>query len=540
MGYRSAVPSNDSAGLSYGDYLMHAIRMSECDNTKLTTAEKICPQTEAELESLIQLEFHYSSPAAPSKLGNTTALACVADDLHNLNFHGVDGMGGAYGDSETGSGSHRNSRASELSLSPMHSRTHSMDQPSTDNITPPAAIVWSENACIETNPEQGSRCCALFILWWRRLMFVGWRAFIIRLRNIDKLVNSFLSGSVAPALGLGFTFYKLQQDIVGFQDVAVVLTVMPFGFLLCQNLCYEADIKDRTVFMYEREQRFPHVAIYPFCSILADILVHRIPQMIAGIAICYDMIGFSSRMESRIGIVVTLITMSVTGSLIARWFVVLSIHFHPNHQQSKTGVIVAATYCFMVLYAGMLLNLSSLPSDKWFVRDWSIFYWGCNNLFFYDNADVDYFAVTIPINISSIDTVVDVNLQVVDIEPICDVDPNWCSYCANGTYSKHFVHPNYTCSISEETDLCSSPSLNGSFPCTYEDGLVEEDSLYVAGDELLLSLGIPKIGYAKVYTSLYTQAAVYLALAILSMWFFQRRWTNRESKQFRKALGMSP
>ena len=51
---------------------------------------------------------------------------------------------------------------------------------------------------------------------------------------------------------------------------------------------------------------------------------------------------------------------------------------------SHMSLQLLSILCLMVLYAGFIVNIPTLPEALWFIRDFSMFYWGCNVLYYND------------------------------------------------------------------------------------------------------------------------------------------------------------
>lgn len=202
------------------------------------------------------------------------------------------------------------------------------------------------------------------------------RALRTRFRDYRQLIilNGF-SGIIASG-GLLFTFYDQKNDLYGFQNVQAFLSICPYGVILLGNIWYHSDYMDRKLFMYERTKKYlNHTFIFPISTVIADILVMRILPVFISTSLVYDSVGLNPLMSSRINYLVTMIFLMVATSYFSRCVAIWFIFWFDLDGKAIAMTFVTGVLCLWTLYAGFVLNLDSIPSTKYFARDFSLFYW---------------------------------------------------------------------------------------------------------------------------------------------------------------------
>lgn len=227
---------------------------------------------------------------------------------------------------------------------------------------------------------------ATLLCFCRQIWWLLWRAFAVRIRNLDLLLNTWFLGGVMVGLAVSFTFYNVKNDMNGFQNRCAFLSVYPFGVVLVCNMWFDSDVKDWKVFCYERKRSAYVPLLFPCANIIADIITLRIIPAIMATAIMYDLVGLNDDTDVRKTFYLTFILMIVTGTMLARFFCFLMTSLIYNMAPIKAALQSAAVYCLLILYAGFLLNLDTLPPSKYFVRDWSFFYWVIQTVYFLYNS----------------------------------------------------------------------------------------------------------------------------------------------------------
>lgn len=137
----------------------------------------------------------------------------------------------------------------------------------------------------------------------------------------------------------------------------------------------------------------------------------------------------------------------------------------------------------------------------------------------------------IALNNSGFDQYIVAAVNVTDIDPICSITPDWCTFCRTG-HSEHIIHPHYNCTLYIDVDLCNPEShLINSTMCAHTNGTMASTEVKVPGTDLLPALAIPEIGETKVYSVLWHQTAVYFACCLIFSMLFHREWRSQRGKK---------
>lgn len=409
------------------------------------------------------------------------------------------------------------------------------------------------------HPTSSISLCGRLLFYLRTMYWLFWRAFVVRSRNHSHLLAQLIYTGITPGAGLAVTFSHLEYTVSGFQDRCAFLTVIAYGIAIIQNSWYIYDITDWGVYLFERS-RFQHLPVnamptasragdffnagsylllFPFLSVLADLIVLRIFPPIVTCVIVYLFVGLNESWHAKVTFFGTIILLSIVGVLLCRCIVVLNLLGKTSEVQARSSITSTSIFCFLVLYAGFLLSPADLPSSKIFIRDWSMYYWGCNNLYYSQLSD-KYFASVEQSNEARINTTHNHTVYVTDVPLICNTLTPWCDYCNTSHYDHPIVfpNPNYTCSFNTVVDLCELDDgafENKSF-CVKaaSDSNVTTTTEVANGRALLESLAIVEIGEERVYWVLCRQGGFYLGLFVLLCSLLNRKENHRFYSRVRR------
>lgn len=233
-------------------------------------------------------------------------------------------------------------------------------------------VIWRADPNLFDNGAENSGNGPVFII---SFFICLWRAGLIRFRDYDQWLNIWVQGGVVTGFGLLFTFYGQELDVNGFQDRCAFLSVAPFGVILLSNLWYHSDYQDRLIYIYERRKRYNHTIVFPIVNIIADVCIVRLFPVFIACIIVYNGVHLNPKWSSKVNFVYTMVLMMIAGSILSRLTTCLNLNLSAKNCLAKCCMTFGSVMAIMVLYAGFLLNLSTLPDSKTFVRNWSIFYW---------------------------------------------------------------------------------------------------------------------------------------------------------------------
>ncbi|XP_061816788.1 broad substrate specificity ATP-binding cassette transporter ABCG2-like isoform X2 [Nerophis lumbriciformis] len=158
------------------------------------------------------------------------------------------------------------------------------------------------------------------------------------------------------ALVVGAIFFNVQEDQSGIQNRFGAL------FFIVVNQCFsslssaELFIAERKLFIHESISGYYRLSVYFFSKILSDIITLRtIPAMVFT-CVAYFMIGLKPTVEAFFLFMFTVTLVSYTGTAMA-----LAISADQT-VVAIANIFMTITCVFMMIFAGLLVNLPSIVS----------------------------------------------------------------------------------------------------------------------------------------------------------------------------------
>uniref|UniRef100_A0A8C6KDR2 ATP-binding cassette, sub-family G (WHITE), member 2a n=1 Tax=Nothobranchius furzeri TaxID=105023 RepID=A0A8C6KDR2_NOTFU len=158
------------------------------------------------------------------------------------------------------------------------------------------------------------------------------------------------------ALVVGALFFKVQEDQSGIQNRIGSL------FFIVVNQCFsslsaaELFITERKLFTHEYISGYYRVSVYFLCKILSDILTLRtIPAMVFT-CVAYFMIGLKATVEAFFTFMFTVALVSYTATSMA-----MAISADQT-VVAIANIFMTISFVFMMIFAGLLVNLPSIAS----------------------------------------------------------------------------------------------------------------------------------------------------------------------------------
>ncbi|ORY24112.1 hypothetical protein BCR39DRAFT_335530 [Naematelia encephala] len=204
---------------------------------------------------------------------------------------------------------------------------------------------------------------------WTQFRLLSARAFKNLYRN-PLLMATHYAVAIGVALICGFFFYKVTNDIPGFQNrLGLFLFILSlFGFSTLSSLGIFAN--ERMLFMRERANGY-YAPIYYFLSkVLFDILPLRvIPPFVLG-SIVYGLAGLNPEVSSFWKFIMTLVLFNLTASSVVLF---LSVAVEDLGVANLLGSLVML---YNLLFAGLLMNYDRVPDGLKWMQTLSFFHAG--------------------------------------------------------------------------------------------------------------------------------------------------------------------
>ena len=214
----------------------------------------------------------------------------------------------------------------------------------------------------------------------KQFIWLFWRAFATRCRQIDQLIALWLLLGVLIAVGFSLTFFQLNNDFDEFEDKITFLTVFPFSLVLMSSLWNENDLHERNIFIFERQRQYYYESLFLITSLIADIVLYKlVPLFLAGLML-YPIVGLRADTEHFMVFLESLVLLSIVGAVQSK--VVFSLmSISPSFTPIKASMANSFILSMQILYTGVLANLSKLDVFGKIMKVVSFFYWGCNLLY---------------------------------------------------------------------------------------------------------------------------------------------------------------
>jgi len=146
------------------------------------------------------------------------------------------------------------------------------------------------------------------------------------------------------------------------------------GIVALANLIFDHDMIDRNVVAWDRNRNIYCPLFAMFTNIITDLVVVKLmPALIAGCVFYYPC-NLKRTWHAFEVFLQFWLMIHLVGACFSRVIFALMAISH-KFEQARAAVSTTSSFFLMVLYAGFIYNLGCLPSDKNFLRAWSIFYW---------------------------------------------------------------------------------------------------------------------------------------------------------------------
>lgn len=245
-------------------------------------------------------------------------------------------------------------------------------------------ILQQYHHAVETNTVQILPKIRYATSAFTQFRIVSGRTILNLLRNPQLSVMQWF---VLMVFGLivGAIYWKLDNDCVtGIQN-----RVGAFFFIIMNQVfgnlsAVELFIKERSIFMHENVSGFYRVSAYFFSKIICDVIPMRLIPVILFSAITYFMLGLQVTVEQFFLYVLTLFLVAMSASGIAFFFSATVRIF------AIANLCIALTYVFMMVFSGLLVNVSTIPAWLRWLKWVSLFRYGLNALDINELKDMNF------------------------------------------------------------------------------------------------------------------------------------------------------
>ncbi|XP_054773833.2 broad substrate specificity ATP-binding cassette transporter ABCG2-like isoform X2 [Lytechinus pictus] len=220
--------------------------------------------------------------------------------------------------------------------------------------------------------------------FFSQLYHVSHRAVLNILRNPFLTIIQNMT-VILFSLVIGGIYFQLDTSIAsGYQN-----RIGAFFFLIMQmvfgNLsAVELFIRERVIFIHESASGFYRVSVYFVAKVFCDLLPLRVVPTVLYVIITYWMIGLQPEVAKFFIYFLTLLLVTFVSSALA---------FAISSSVSIAGIatlLIAMCYVLMMVFGGLLVNISSLPVWLQWLQYLSIFRFGLNSLLINEMVGMEF------------------------------------------------------------------------------------------------------------------------------------------------------
>uniref|UniRef100_K7F2T9 Broad substrate specificity ATP-binding cassette transporter ABCG2 n=1 Tax=Pelodiscus sinensis TaxID=13735 RepID=K7F2T9_PELSI len=180
--------------------------------------------------------------------------------------------------------------------------------------------------------------------------------------------NSTAQLCITTGLGVvvGVIFSGIKNDSSGIQNRVGALFFLTTNQCLSSVTTIELFVTEKKIFIHEYISGYYRVSAYFFSKIMADLIPMRTLPGIIFTSINYFLIGFKPTIEAFFIMMVTLILVAYTASSMA-----LAIATGQD-VVAVANLLISICFVFMIIFSGLLVNLTSIESWIFWLKYFSI------------------------------------------------------------------------------------------------------------------------------------------------------------------------
>ena len=202
---------------------------------------------------------------------------------------------------------------------------------------------------------------------------VIWQILVVSHRTLKDMIRSPLEFflqiviSVVFSIIIGGVFWQLGFTSEGLQNRIGGIFLIVMNQVFANLSAVDTFLKGKALFIHENASGYYRVSTYFFAKLLLDLLPKRVIPIAAGGSILYFMIGFQLDASKYFIFLLCLFltTISATG---------FPFLYGAMVKNSAVAVLLtAATFTIMMIFGGLLVNITSLPEWLQWIQYVSIF-----------------------------------------------------------------------------------------------------------------------------------------------------------------------
>ena len=208
---------------------------------------------------------------------------------------------------------------------------------------------------------------------WRQFIIISGR-YLLGMKRMPIIVIAQLVTMVLFAGIVGGIYWQVGLDFKGLQNRTGAIFFIIMSMIFSNLSALEILINERALFLHQKSAGYFSTGPYFFATVMCDLVPMRIVPMLIFGALAYPAIGFQSSWEHFWWFELIVVTTAIaSGSLCYFLSAAVGVFAIAN-------LVVSVCYVVMMLFGGLLVNLSTLPSFLRWLQYLSLFKQGFEGL----------------------------------------------------------------------------------------------------------------------------------------------------------------
>ena len=200
-----------------------------------------------------------------------------------------------------------------------------------------------------------------------------WQILVVSHRTLKHLIRTPLEFilqmiiNVVFSLIIGGVYWQLRLDSEGLQNRIGAIFLIVMNQVFANLSALNAFLQGKVLFVHENACGYYRVSAYFFAKLLLDLLPKRIIPVAVGGTIIYFMMGFQVVIHKYLIFILTLMLTTVGASGFPFLYGALVNNF------AVANLMTGLTFVMMMVFGGLLVNITSLPEWIQWIQYLSIF-----------------------------------------------------------------------------------------------------------------------------------------------------------------------
>ncbi|PAA62302.1 hypothetical protein BOX15_Mlig016278g1 [Macrostomum lignano] len=220
--------------------------------------------------------------------------------------------------------------------------------------------------------------------FFRQLAVVSQRATKNLLRNPQTSIAQLVLNVLFSVL-VGLIYLQIPADTIsGVQNRVGVFFFTTMNMVFGNMGALELFLHERTIFVHESVSGYYRVSVYFLAKVFCDLIPMRLVPLMLYSPISYFMIGLNPRLDKFFVYFLNLLLVSMAGSSLA-FFLSATVSVF-----AIATIFLALSFVFMMVFAGLLVNVSTMGEWLSWAKYLSIFRYSMNALSINEMKDLQF------------------------------------------------------------------------------------------------------------------------------------------------------